>query len=1064
MANKDNSKIISAKELEAVLERAKAEAWTDLAFFSDTFWMGVAKLSFRYVFNLDGPFEIPMARLCRLKNLKSLFLQGKKIGDQGAEAIAANLGNLSRLDMLDCQVGEAGGVAIGKNLLNLKYLNLTGNQVEELGGVAIGKNLVKLEKLDLSGNQVGEAGWVAIGKNLVNLKNLDLSGNQVGEAGGVAIGKNLVNLEFLNLSGNQVGEAGGVAIGKNLVNLEFLNLSGNQVGEAGGVAIGKNLVNLEFLNLSGNQVGEAGGVAIGTNLKKVNHLNLPGNQVGDKGAKAIATNLTKLRWINLSRNQLERVPRELGELPRLLRLDLSHNERLPFSWELLEEMDSATKQEFIRTWERDQFDRFEAKLMIIGFGKVGKTCLSRALRDLDFEHQKQGTTGVDIADWDTKKTGASKKINFKIWDFEGQEIHHQTHQHFFMTHQSLYLLTVNGRSHLNHTQIQDLLDSVYQRAPNTRVLIVATECEDNEPEFDAGVIHERARSLLPGEHFFFRVGCKNKKGIKELRARIVELAFELGIVPQKWHRRYQAVERAIEARRKDQVPIMTYQDLKALVLENKFSESQVEVVVRMMAEMGVLTHFRNAAGFDLKNALVLKPQWLTKAISVALDAPELVESQGVMEREVFDDKWNRDPVFRNHHHFFFQCMRQFHLCYPSSNDQIDLVPLRFPARRPQHIPWRLQTETARQRTLEYRFLEITPPSGLMGRFIVQTHHWIDPGEERRGLFWRNGTFLRRTDPWGDVQEALCEYSQEGRWLRITARGNYPLTFIQALEPYARELFQFFRQLKPAVERYISCIREDGSPCPGFHSVDDVIDLEKDNLPVRCRKGKHRVAPETLLRGVVRDLQDSEILVRLRALEQKGTRDKEEILNMLFNLAQSIDRESHETIPKYFTLTPADGFKWKNLTKLRLKVTFYCEGNPHHLWDYEKVLAFDKSWVVRAAPWLRTALSILKFVVPGINLLDSQAGDPLDAQLQPMGELVKTIDSMEVETPHSLDAMHDYAHPEMEGYRQLRHAIANKLKQEDLAAYENRDFDGLQRITQGVTRKWLCPNCQGSDHP
>jgi len=38
----------------------------------------------------------------------------------------------------------------------------------------------------------------------------------------------------------------------------------------------------------------------------------------------------------------------------------------------------------------------------------------------------------------------SKNIALNVWDFEGQEINHQSHQ-FFLTDGALYLLVINGR-------------------------------------------------------------------------------------------------------------------------------------------------------------------------------------------------------------------------------------------------------------------------------------------------------------------------------------------------------------------------------------------------------------------------------------------------------------------------------------------------------------------------------------------------------------------------------------------------------------------------------------------
>ena len=88
----------------------------------------------------------------------------------------------------------------------------------------------------------------------------------------------------------------------------------------------------------------------------------------------------------------------------------------------------------------------EAKLLLVGQGKAGKTTLKKKLENPNAEMPAPGDTtrGIEITRLDEKmpQTGESLRIN--VWDFGGQDIQHYAHQ-FFLTGNSLYALVTNER-------------------------------------------------------------------------------------------------------------------------------------------------------------------------------------------------------------------------------------------------------------------------------------------------------------------------------------------------------------------------------------------------------------------------------------------------------------------------------------------------------------------------------------------------------------------------------------------------------------------------------------------
>jgi internalin A len=100
--------------------------------------------------------------------------------------------------------------------------------------------------------------------------------------------------------------------------------------------------------------------------------------------------LANLSELHLDQNQLTSIPAELGQLANLSELYLHDNEKLGLSNEVLgptwEQADEGAKipnpQDILNYYFRLLADRTplnEAKLILVGFGAVGKTSLANRL-------------------------------------------------------------------------------------------------------------------------------------------------------------------------------------------------------------------------------------------------------------------------------------------------------------------------------------------------------------------------------------------------------------------------------------------------------------------------------------------------------------------------------------------------------------------------------------------------------------------------------------------------------------------------------------------------------------
>ena len=263
----------------------------------------------------------------------------------------------------------------------LTILDLAGLGLEQLPD-AIG-NLTSLETLYLGGNQL-TAVPDAIG-NLTSLKELRLDSNQL-TAVPDAIG-NLTSLEALYLSGNQF-TAVPDAIGK-LTSLKTLWLHDNQLTVIPD-AIG-NLTSLKTLFLSGNQ------------------LTAVPNAIG---------NLTSLETVTLYGNQLTAVPDAIGNLTSLETLALNDSPLPDDVLKLADDLDSL--RTYLRSL-REGVPQYEAKVLLVGEGNVGKTCLLRVLRGEPFKKRGRTTRGIEIHPIEAAHASvpAGSTLRLNCWDFGG---------------------------------------------------------------------------------------------------------------------------------------------------------------------------------------------------------------------------------------------------------------------------------------------------------------------------------------------------------------------------------------------------------------------------------------------------------------------------------------------------------------------------------------------------------------------------------------------------------------------------------------------------------------------
>jgi hypothetical protein len=163
----DGVQRLDLKDLDAVLARAKAEGWTELALLGphpDARWRASRLIGDGWsdcqVFCLSNSLASVPPTLPSLSDLTSLDIENNRIGDAGATAIA-KLSGLTSLNIRGNAIGRAGAEAI-VTLAGLTSLDIGYNEIGDAGAAAIASRLSGLTFLGLQGSGIGGKGAAAI--------------------------------------------------------------------------------------------------------------------------------------------------------------------------------------------------------------------------------------------------------------------------------------------------------------------------------------------------------------------------------------------------------------------------------------------------------------------------------------------------------------------------------------------------------------------------------------------------------------------------------------------------------------------------------------------------------------------------------------------------------------------------------------------------------------------------------------------------------------------------------------------------------------------------------------
>jgi hypothetical protein len=590
-------------------------------------------------------------------------------------------------------------------------------------------------------------------------------------------------------------------------------------------------------------------------LPDLERLVLGYNEGGNplKEVPPCVSQLRQLKYLHLMDCQLNDLPASLARLGDLQQLDLNNNPLNP-------ELAAAYKEgieaviHYLRAKAGAQIVLNEAKLILVGEGEVGKSCLLGALRGDKWEDGRPTTHGIEIKPVKATDPDSGTEITLNGWDFGGQRVYRPTHQLFFSA-PAVYLVVWKPREGPEQGFVKDWIRLVKHREPEAKILVVATHGGPGQRQPD--VNREDFWELFGHDTLinFFHVESKpdekgERHGVAELKDAIARVAAslpEMGrTVPARW-------QQAREALKQTGAAYLPLEQVLEICREHKMDEEEARLFVTISHRLGHLIYYEHDP--TLRDIVILKPDWLATAISFVLDDKQTREAHGLVSFERLSQLWNdpaREEEFRYDpklHPIFVRLMERFDLSYkvalPSDEaDEIgfwqrvrsvfaravkpsaaDVAQLRYTSLIAQLVPdvrpeqdlnrvWLADVAGGDEqqvqicRIVDAKSGQSATAEGLFYQLIVRLHKFsLGRADYKESVHWQRGLML----DYDYNGRALLEHI--GNEVRITVRAPSPVTFLSILTHEVKWLVEnFWEGLR--CEVVVPCVEPCGKNEPG----------------------------------------------------------------------------------------------------------------------------------------------------------------------------------------------------------------------------------------------------------
>ena len=382
----------------------------------------------------------------------------------------------------------------------------------------------------------------------------------------------------------------------------------------------------------------------------------------------------------------------------------------------------------------------------MGEADSGKTTLAKKIKNLNYklQLQKESTEGIDVIKWSFDLEN-ERNFDVNIWDFGGQEVYHATHQ-FFLTKRSLYALVVDNRK--EDDNLEYWLNVVELLSNNSPLIIVKNEKQDRVRQ----ILQKALRGQFENLKETLATNLENNRDLdkilKEIKHYISNLNHIGTALPKTWVK----VRQALESDPRNYISLQEYYDICE---QNGFTQLKDKL------QLSGYLHFQDEKNSLLYETVILKPEWGTDAVYKVLDNKEVINNQGCFNYSDLDKIWS-DEKYAAMQGRLLELMTKFQLCYKIPQSQDTFIAPQLLSVEPPNYNW----NDTNNLILRYKYPDFMP-KGIITRFIVVMHQWIDENPEKRQYVWRSGVVLNKDE----TKVEVIEYYGK-REITVRVIGNF----------------------------------------------------------------------------------------------------------------------------------------------------------------------------------------------------------------------------------------------------------------------------------------------------
>ncbi len=283
------------------------------------------------------------------------------------------------------------------------------------------------------------------------------------------------------------------------------------------------------------------------------------------------------------------------------------------------------------------------KLIVVGNGRVGKTCLVNRLQDLPCKDGQKYTHGIVLTTINKQHLPNVKtdELELKIWDFGGQEVYYATHQ-FFMTEESAYVYAWTAEAIAKNNWEKDKikapklledkfrphsywLDNIRMHSKASPLLVVKTHCDE-------------VRELFPYENLKsdYALGINpldfdakgSERQLQNLRSEVTAMVNSLlgASIPNSYNAIIEAIETERQAPNNKNEITRTW--LQGVAIKKKIEEKDFDSLLKYLKNTAGVIHYFDKA--ELKERIFINPDDLIAQVYKLIEENEhLKDEEGV---------------------------------------------------------------------------------------------------------------------------------------------------------------------------------------------------------------------------------------------------------------------------------------------------------------------------------------------------------------------------------------------------------------------------------------------------